>query len=277
MTLPSGIFRIFGWLAIAVWLSAISKTAEAQDFAVSFGPAAVELNGPWKFQTGDDQSWADPNFSDASWETVDLTPLPGAHDGDQGLTNYTAGWSARGHNGYAGFAWYRMRVRLADSGADTLWLAGPALVDNAYQLYVNGRLIGGIGDFSRVPPRVFGLQPRLFPLPRDSWVANEQQLTAVIAFRVASLRGLSAPADGGGIRIAPVLGTEAGVRDRYRLQWLEKAEAFAVDATEPVFFLLLAVLALCMVPFDRRDHFNVARILASRQVAVVPNHSDRVR
>jgi hypothetical protein len=47
------------------------------------------------------------------------------------------------------------------------------------------------------------------------------------------------------------------VRNHYRLQWLEKAEAFAVDAVEPVFFLLLAVLALSMLPFDPKDHFSV--------------------
>jgi hypothetical protein len=255
-------------LAIVIWVLQISQAAGAQSVAVSLGAAAVELNGPWKFKTGDDLGWADPNFSDTTWETVDLTPLPGAHDGDQGLTHYTAGWSARGHAGYSGFAWYRMNVRVSDTGAVVLWLAGPALVDNAYQLYINGHLLGGIGDFSHSPPRVYGLQPRLFALPRDLWVATGRELSAVIAFRVASLEGLASPTDGGGIHIAPVFGTEAGVRDHYRLQWLEKAEAFAVDATEPVFFLLLALLALAMIPFDRRDSFNlwiaaVATLLAA--------------
>ena len=224
---------------------------------ITFGPAAVALNGPWRFHLGDDLNWAGTSFDDSTWEAVDLTPLPGAHDGDQGLTNYTQGWSARGHRGYDGFAWYRMRVQVADSGVDTLWLAGPALVDNAYQLYVNGRLIGGIGDFSRAPPGVFGIHPRLFALPRELWIANGSELSAVIAMRVASLKGVSAPTDGGGVHIAPVLGTEVGVRDHYGRQWLEKAEAFAVDATEPVFFLLLAVLALSMLPFDPTDHFSV--------------------
>lgn len=224
---------------------------------ITLGPAAVALNGPWRFHVGDDLVWAGTSFDDSTWEPVDLTPLPGAHDGDQGLTNYTQGWSARGHRGYDGFAWYRMRVRVADSGADTLWVAGPALVDNAYQLYVNGHLIGGIGDFSRTPPGVFGMHPRLFALPQELWMANGSELSAVIAMRVASLKGISAPTDGGGVHIAPVLGTEIGVRDRYRTQWLEKAEAFAVDATEPVFFLLLAVLALSMLPFDPKDHFSV--------------------
>jgi len=224
---------------------------------ITFGPAAVALNGPWKFHVGDDLSWANASLDDSTWETIDLTPLPGAHDGDQGLTNYADGWSARGHRGYDGFAWYRMKVRVADSGADTLWLAGPALVDNAYELFVNGHFIGGIGDFSHTPPRIFGIHPRLFALPRELWVEDRKELSAVIAMRVASLKGISAPTNGGGVHIAPVLGTEVGVRDHYRLQWLEKAEALAVDAAEPVFFLLLAALALSMLPFDPKDHFSV--------------------
>jgi hypothetical protein len=250
---------ILSLLVITISLLQVSAGAKAEDSVLTFGPAAVALNGPWRFHVGDDPRWADSNFDDSSWETVDLTPKPGAHDGDGGLTNYTSGWAARGHSGYSGFAWYRMTVRVADSGADSLWLAGPALVDSAYQLYVDGHLLGGIGDFSRTPPGVMAIQPRLFGLPRDLWVANGQHLSTVIAFRVALLKGTSAStaADGGGIHIAPVLGTEGGVRNHYRLQWLEKAEAFAVDATEPVFLLILAVMALSMLPFDPKDHFNM--------------------
>lgn len=251
--------RVLSLAGIAIALCQFSSAAKAEEAVLTFGHAAVALNGPWKLQLGDDPRWAEPSFNDSSWETIDLTPKPGAHDGDGGLTNYAAGWAAHGHRGYAGFAWYRMTVRVADPEADKLWLAGPALVDNAYQLYVGGRLLGGIGDFSRTPPGVMAIQPRLFALPRDLWVANGREWTTVIAFRVALLKGTSAATapDGGGIHIAPVLGTEGGVRDHYRLQWLEKAEAFAVDAAEPVFLLVLAAMALSMLPFDRKDHFNV--------------------
>ena len=126
-------------------------------------------------------------------------------------------------------------------------------------LYVDGRLLGGIGDFSRTPPGVMAIQPRLFALPRDLWAVNGQELSTVIAFRVALLKGTSAATapDGGGMHIAPVLGTEAGVRDHYRLQRLEKAEAFAVDAAEPIFLLILAAMALSMMPFDPKDRFGV--------------------
>ena len=38
--------------------------------------AATLLDGPWRFQTGDDPHWADANTDDGGWETVDMTALP---------------------------------------------------------------------------------------------------------------------------------------------------------------------------------------------------------
>src|SRR5215469_4533001 len=75
---------------------------------VKLGDSAVELSGPWKFHTGDDAAWAQPAFDDSSWESFDLTP-----DANSGLS---PGWTARGHRGYSGYAWYRLKVDV--SGAN---------------------------------------------------------------------------------------------------------------------------------------------------------------
>src|SRR5450432_151913 len=47
--------------------------------------AAILLDGPWRFHTGDDPHWADANTDDSGWEQIDMTPVPGSHDGDVGL------------------------------------------------------------------------------------------------------------------------------------------------------------------------------------------------
>jgi hypothetical protein len=241
---------------VLLLLPVVTLPAQAASSApLSLGPAAVALTGPWQFQVGDDSRWAQPGFDDAAWEKVDLTPKPGAHDGDVGLTGYVPGWSSRGHQGYTGFAWYRLRVRV-DSGAPALWLAGPALLDNGYELYFNGRLLGGSGDLSASPPVLFSSRPQLFELPRALWSQEGQALSGVIALRVASA-AISGGPEGGGIHIAPVLGTETGVRNHYRIQWLEKVEGYLVDAVEPVFFLMLAVMALATIAFDPSDRFNL--------------------
>src|SRR6478609_5357306 len=50
--------------------------------------AATPLDGAWRFHTGDDPRWADPNSDDNAWEAVDMTALTGSHDGDVGLPDY---------------------------------------------------------------------------------------------------------------------------------------------------------------------------------------------
>lgn len=246
--------RLF--LVAFAWLALFSQNVlGADDVMIRLGPSVVALNGPWKFRVGDDMRWASPGFDDSHWEEEDLTPIPGAHDSDVGLENYVPGWAARGHRGYSGFAWYRMTVRIAETGHDTLWLIGPASVDNAYQVYINGHLLGGIGDLSRNPPSIVAIQPRLFAVPVRWWTSDGGSPRAVIAFRVAALRALAAGADSGGIRIAPLIGNEIGASDHYRLEWLQTVEGYTVDAVEAIFFLLLAVMTLSMMPFDRRNAF----------------------
>ena len=234
------------------WL-ALSAATTHPAVSINLGESVIALNGPWKFHTGDDPLWAAADFNDSTWETIDLTPAQGSHDGDVGLRNYVPGWGARGHRGYAGFAWYRMSVRVNDTGDSAIYLVGPAAVDNGYQLFFNGRLVGGIGDLTRSPPSIVSIQPRRFALPRAWWTPNDGKLSGVIAFRVASLQGTSASADGGGIHIAPLIGTGTGASDYYRLEWLQTVEGYAVDAAEPFLFLALAIMALCLVPFDRKE------------------------
>ena len=55
---------------------------------------SIKLDGPWKFETGDDPKWADPAFDDSNWTTVAI---------NQPLVS-------QGIEGYAGYAWYRLRL-----------------------------------------------------------------------------------------------------------------------------------------------------------------------
>ena len=69
---------------------------------VKLGESSVELDGPWKFHVGDDPAWSQPDFDDSSWEEIDLTP--------DSSTGVALGWTAHGHRGYSGYAWYRLQV-----------------------------------------------------------------------------------------------------------------------------------------------------------------------
>ena len=247
--------RIF-LLSVTVWL-ALSALSVHAAVSITLGESVVALNGPWKFHTGDDPRWAAEGYDDSAWETFDLTPLPGSHDGDVGLKNYVPGWVARGHRGYTGLAWYRMAIHLNDTGENTLYLVGPADVDNGYQVFFNGHLLGASADLTHNPPSLVSVQPRLFALPRAWWTKNPEGLSAVVAFRVVLLKGAcaAASADGGGIHIAPLIGTVKGAGDHYQLEWLQTAEGYAVDAVEPLLFLALAMMALCLLPFAPQNRF----------------------
>ena len=89
---------IFGCLCALCMLAVQAQApASATPAAATQQPAAhgvLNLEGPWRFHTGDDPNWADPNFDDSSWTTVTL----GQSLAEQGI------------DPYSGYAWYRIRL-----------------------------------------------------------------------------------------------------------------------------------------------------------------------
>ncbi|WP_222429005.1 glycoside hydrolase [Chitinophaga polysaccharea] len=202
------------------------------------GKSIITLNGPWKFKTGDHQQWAQSDFNDSDWESIDLTAPAGAHDGDVGLSGYVPGWTARGYPTYSGYAWYRMKVSLDNAERNNIALAGPPAIDDAYQLFFNGALSGNAGDFSGKFPITYSIQPRMFLLPES--VKAHSNIT--IAFRVwMSAATLGQAPDVGGIHIAPELGEKSSIESKYRFQWEQTIKGYIVEIVEPVIFMLLGI------------------------------------
>lgn len=206
--------------------------------AVVIGHSVVALNGPWAFHVGDDPK--------APWETVDLTPAPGAHDPDVGLSGYVPGWTARGHPGYSGVAWYRLDVSVDNASGDTLALLGSPDVEDGYEIFVNGAFLGRAGA-------PFSIQPRFFVLPAA------RSMTIAIRVWVARSTVRGSPSDAGGIHVAPAIGTIGAVRERYRVQWSQTLWGYIVDGLEPVAFVLLALLALGL----RQPWMGLALVLSA--------------
>lgn len=240
--------------AVITFLPMIAPHAVQADspLQISLGQSAVDLNGPWKFHIGDNPTWSDPKFDDSQWETIDLTAPPGAHDDDVGLTGYVPGWSARGHLGYSGYAWYRLRVAVTAPDRATLALAGPPAVDSAYQVFINGKLLGSSGRFSGAAPTVFSIQPRVFALePGPALAEQTGDPTLLIAFRVWMGAWDLGDPSAGGIHIAPTLGEINSIQARYQVQWLQTIRGYIVEVVEALAFVLLAVMAWCLRSFDR--------------------------
>jgi hypothetical protein len=231
--------------------SSLASAEPAPTAHITLGHSTAPLIGPWQFHLGDDPHWSSPDFNDSSWETVDLTPAPGAHDGDVGLPGYVSGWSRGGHAQYTGYAWYRMKVSV-DSDPDTpLALAGPTLVDSTYQLYVDGKLLGGSGAFTGKTPTVFGVRPTVFPLPTPTSAGTK---TYLVAFRVW-MDPLDAGEDNGGIHVAPVIGDAGNIDLLHQVQWLQTFKGYVVDAVEPLAFVLLALMVFGLISSRTSDSY----------------------
>src|ERR1700733_6298177 len=77
------------------------------------------------------------------------------------------GWTAHGHGGDWGYGWYRLTVQVTAAPGKDLAIEGPPGVDDGYQVYQNGKLVGSFGDFSSRRPVVYNTQPVRFDLPKQ--------------------------------------------------------------------------------------------------------------
>jgi hypothetical protein len=245
---------ILAWLVLGVYARAQVEPAQGTTH-VTLGPSVVPLYGPWKFKVGDSPVdpatnsplWAEPGFDDSHWETVDLTPQ-GVLDPLGGFSDYVKGWTARGHAGYSGYAWYRIRVQVAAQPGEKLALAGPSYVDDAYQVFSDGTLVGSFGTFAGAQPTFYFTQPMMFNLPQASAADR------VVAFRLwMSPNTVVSQADTGGLHTAPLLGDASAVLAGYQLHWLEPVRAQVAVTIDGLLFLLLAIVSFSLTRFDRSD------------------------
>src|SRR6185312_10603107 len=207
--------------------------------------AATLLDGSWQFHTGDDPHWADANTDDSRWETIDMTALPGSHDGDVGLPDYTGGWMAHGHPGYHGYAWYRRAVAVP-AGSGSWDILGPTRVDDGYELYWDGQRLGGSGRLGPTP-RVVGTRPLRFALP-----AHAAGSRGVLAVRVYMRARSAAGADDGGIHSAPILAPRPISDALHRAQWQRTIAGYIVEVIEPI--SMFALIGLMRWLLSRSSH-----------------------
>ncbi|HEY2861418.1 MAG TPA: SpoIIE family protein phosphatase [Terracidiphilus sp.] len=117
-------------------LTAPAQGAPATATHPSAPPAAItptghteaHLEGPWRFQIGDNPQWADPAFDDSSWPTVSLgKPL-----------------TELGFDSYAGFAWYRIRIdaRQLQPSGEPLDLLLTTHTIGQISIFANGTEVG---------------------------------------------------------------------------------------------------------------------------------------
>ena len=155
----------------------------------------MSLDGPWRFQIGDDPRWADPKFDDSAWQTVKL----GQSLAEQGI------------DAYAGYAWYRLRVQpqqLAQFNSPgnpqlELLVTGDSIGQLA--AYVNGLEAGhtrGMTD-----------QPTMYQSPPFVVHLSPPQADGAVVLAIQTWAG-SGVSIGGGLLRKVELGAEDDIADR---------------------------------------------------------------
>jgi len=263
----TALFAMLALCCISGWATAQPSSSSAGPqqavtvVQVQLGDSMVALNGPWKFTTGDSVIdpatnqllWAEPGFDDSKWETVDLASASGASGPVAAQDGHAAGSATKGHRGYWGYGWYRIRVQVESNPDEDLGLIGPADGVGAYQFFDNGKLVGSFGDFSKSIPGIYFSHPMIFKLPASAQSVTSPS-TQVLAFRVwMQPKAPANSGDAGVLRNAPVLGDLQATFAQYHLRWSDQRRACASSLLESLVFALLGLAALSLIYFDRSD------------------------
>jgi hypothetical protein len=253
----TAIFCLLLWLATSAVKAQVAPASTSRpDFGdavvpVTLGQSVVALTGPWKFHIGDDPRWADPAFDDSRWETVDLKPTPQTALPGVPIPGFVTGWTSRGHQGYAGYAWYRMKVQISGAKGG-LVLLGPEWFDSAFQVFANGHLIGSFGDFTGPTPRLYEGNPSAFPL-RSLEFGREPDGSTLIAFRFYMPSASLVHQGTGGMHAVPSIGLPAAATAVFHMEREREYRRLASALVAGLLYFVFALLIAMLFAFNRTE------------------------
>ena len=218
---------------------AADPSAQDNVVRVKLGESTVQLAGPWKFHIGDDPAWASADFDDLGWEEVDLTP---------GSTGLAAGWTARGHAGYSGYAWYRLQADVVGANR-SLALKMPDSFDDAYQVFVNGQRVGEFGRFGSHGVTAYSGLPTAFRLPKG---IRNGKVSFAVRMWMDSATPFNSP-DAGGLHEPPVLGYASAISTEVKLDWDEIGHLVGSGFLEMLILLMALLIAFALFWLDRQE------------------------
>ena len=247
LLIVSGLFAT-GTLAFAQPSSYPPASALDTPFlAENLGRAYVAIDGAWAFHPGDNLAWAAPGLDDRQWTRIQT-----------GRT-----WEEQGFRNYNGYAWYRRRIvvdpQLNPQSRQNwkLVLYLPA-VQNAAEVYWNGRLIGSYGKLPPDPVWYDAVWPLgvaiVCPSCGRGQFVLERPESGVLAIRVwtAPYVFFSSP-NVGGLTATPELGSAEAIRDHVGRQSSEWLEGNLYTLGLALVSGIVAVLALLAWLRDRRQ------------------------
>ncbi len=128
---------------------------------------AIDLEGKWKFNTGDDPLRIRKEYDDANWDEI---YVPGY-------------WEHQGYSDYNGFAWYRKWITIDEELASQKLVLLLGKIDDIDQVYINGQLVGETGEgWNREEVYVKGTEwqeLRGYYLPDDIFESGDNNLISM--------------------------------------------------------------------------------------------------
>lgn len=232
--------------------AAAGSVLPASSAPLKLDGGSVALNGPWQFHLGDRSAWASPAFDDSTWEQLSVSKP----------------WGAQTHPNTEGLAWYRLRITFAPAAPGAIALLVPP-VDDAYQVYWNGRLVGSLG---KLPPQLNLFQNQV---PRSFILGPPEP--GVLAIRVWK-DGFGSYDSGlvGGFQAPPLLGSPqaiAAALGAWNYKWLIGQQLnFALNSL----YALVAVICFIVWLRDRRQWLVLWMAGFAFSHAIVPELSGNV-
>ena len=241
--------RVVGRLLPVVVLVCLAASAQ-QSFGrgasgpteIRVGDSYVALAGAWKFAPGDSPRvgggwlWSSPGFDDSGWTTMDLEPVPGETDAGYGNPSYVKGWEVRGFPNLFGYAWYRLRLHVANP-AEPLWLKMPDHVDDSYQIFANSRFVGEFGKFGANGVTCYRSRPLVFELPAPD--EHGDLLLAIRFYMEPFVASAGISEDSGGMHQIPLVGQHKEVEAVRRREMTGRV----LNVIAPVFMALFILIA----------------------------------
>jgi len=225
--------RLCGRLFLCVSLLCCCATVlSAQEFKAAYpGTGTVKTTGNWRFHTSDDMAWANPALDDGGWETITADDT----------------WGAQTHPSHTGYAWYRRAFEI-DGITGPLSIAMPP-VDDVYELYWNGHLIGGRGS---MPPNANWNSPSVADVIDLPAPDAHGTLKGVLAVRVwkSALASLD-PSTMGGMNGAPIIGDTKLLHDGLQLTGALNQQRQLIPILECTILFLTGCFAIWMWARDR--------------------------
>lgn len=230
------------------WTGVVCPRAWSAQQQLSLGSSSIVLTGPWKFHVGDDPAWASPAFDDSGWEEISLAPKHARTDPTFGGNVYIPGWTVKGHPGYYGYAWYRLRLEVIEPH-ETLALQMPLDYDDAYQVYVNGALVGEAGRFRATGVRVTFSRLHVFRLPP---IAPDGQLVLAVRMYMRPDTALTFP-EVGGMHSPPILGLDQAILPAEQAAANVLLRIALVDMPTLLVCIFVALIAAGFFVLDRSE------------------------